>query len=365
MLNRFDIKELINTDVTEQTNLLIKGDNLLVMQALVPFKGEKVKLIYIDPPYNTGGSKFGYNDNRTRHEWISFMKERLILAKDFLMPEGTIFIHCDDSEQAYLKVLCDEIFGERNFIATIIWHSISSVLKRSKFVRKDHEYILVYAKDKTKASFNKTENNILFSNPDNDVKGEWFSSNASHPNQTSNKNRFAIKMPNGGECVRNWKFSYDDYKEGKVTMHFKGNNVPRMKIYKSEYEVFSKTESSIFTDLGSITSAKRELEKLFGEIIFDTPKPEILLKRVIEIASNKGDLVMDFFAGSGTTCAVAHKMRRQWIGIEQMDYIDTLTKERLIKVIGGEQGGVSKKVAFKGGGNFAFLELKELNDGIQ
>lgn len=292
------------------------------------------------------------------------MKNRLEIAREFLREDGVIFIQCDDNEQAYLKVLCDEIFGRENFVANAVWNSINSVLKQSKFIRKEHEYILIYAKNSEKLEFNKLENTMEFQNIDNDPKGEWFSSNAASPNQDSNKNKFAIKLPNGNECIRNWKFSYDDFKNGKVNLYFKGGNVPRLKIYKNEYNLYTKVESSIFKDLGSITTAKNEIKALFTNSntdLFATPKPEALLKRIIEISTQENDLVMDFFAGSGTTLAVALKMKRRFIGIEQMDYIENITKERLKKVIEGEQGGISKAVNFNGGGEFIYCELMPLN----
>ena len=329
------------------------------------------------------------------------MKNRLKIARDFLREDGVIFVQCDDNEQAYLKVLMDEIFGRENFVSTSVWNSINSVLKQSKFIRKEHEYILIYAKDKNRLSFNKLENTMEFSNIDNDPNGEWFSSNAASPNQNSDKNKFAIKLPNGKECVRNWKFSYEDFIENKISLYFNNGNVPRLKIYKKDCNLYSKIQSSIFTELGSITTAKTELKALFLEssnsslrgsevteaiqdskewiatnathsrndkeeanstnALFATPKPEALLKRIIEISTQEGDLVMDFFAGSGTTLAVALKMKRRFVGIEQMDYIESITKERLKKVLDGEQGGISKAVGFKGGGEFAYLELYDLN----
>lgn len=369
-------------------NLLIKGNNLIALHCLKvnPHIYGQVKLIYIDPPYNTGNDSFNYNDNFKHSTWLSFMKCRLEVAREFLRDDGVIFVQCDDNEQAYLKVLCDEIFGRENFIACVVWNSINSVLKQSKFIRKEHEYILVYAKCKERLEFNKLENTMSFQNPDNDPKGEWFSSNAASPDQSSNKNKFAIKLPNGKECVRNWKFSYDDFKNNKVSLYFSGGNVPRLKIYKSEYNLYTKIESSIFKDLGSITTATNEIKTLFLEssnneaevfyidfkgeqsakstektTLFSTPKPEALLKRIIEISTKQNDLVMDFFAGSGTTLAVAHKMNRKWVGVEQMDYIESITKARLEKVIAGEQGGISKAVNFTGGGEFIYCELMPLN----
>ena len=182
-----------------------------------------------------------------------------------------------------------------------IWNSISSVLKQSKFIRKEHEFILIYAKNKLNLNFNKLENSMEFQNPDNDPNGAWFSSNAASPNQKSQTNFFGIELPNGEVCQRNWKFSYDEFINGKVSLYFKGGNVPRLKIYEKDYDKNTAIQSSIFSDLGSITTAKTEIKKLFNAELFDTPKPLNLVKRILEISTNNNDIVLDFYAGSGTT----------------------------------------------------------------
>ena len=359
-----DSTESLKDYLSKDPNLLIKGNNLLALHSLKSRFLNQVKLIYIDPPYNTGNDSFNYNDSFNHSTWLTFMKNRLEVARDLLRDDGVIFVQCDDNEQAYLKVLMDEIFGRENFISCIVWNSIKSVLKNSRFIRKEHEYILIYKLSDELSTFNRLANTMEFQNPDNDPKGEWFSSNAASPNQDSETNRFSIKLPNGNECIRNWKFSLNDFRSGKVSLYFSGGNVPRLKIYKSEYNIYTKVSPSIFQELGSITSAKQEIKALFSESnteLFATPKPEALLKRIIEISTNENDLVLDFFAGSGTTLAVAHKMKRRWIGIEQMDYIESITKERLKKVIEGEQGGISKSLDWQGGGDFIYMELLPLN----
>ncbi|WP_289258935.1 site-specific DNA-methyltransferase [Campylobacter sp.] len=315
----------------------------------------------MDPPYNTGNDSFNYNDRFNHSTWLTFMKNRLEIARELLRDDGVIFVQCDDNEQAYLKVLMDEIFGRENFVACGIWNSISSVLKQSKFIRKEHEFILIYAKNKLNLKFNKLENSMKFENLDNDPNGAWFSSNAASPNQKSKTNFFGIKLPNGEICERNWKFTYEEFINGEVSLYFKDGNVPRLKIYEKDYDKNTAIQSSIFIDLGSITTAKTELKYIFKDDLFATPKPEALIKRIIEISTNENDLVLDFFAGSGTTLAVAHKMKRRYIGIEQMDYIEPITKERLKKVIDGEQGGISKAVSWSGGGSLIYCELANLN----
>lgn len=240
--------------------------------------------------------------------------------------------------------------GGDNFVANVVWNSISSVLKQSKHIRKEHEYILVYAKNKLNLVFNRLKNTMIFENLDNDPKGAWFSSNAASPNQNSDKNKFAIKLPSGNECIRNWKFSYDEYMSGKIDLFLKDDNVPRLKIYQSDYDANTAIMSSIFTELGSITSAKDEVRKVLGLSVspFDTPKPEALLQRILEISTKENDLVLDFFAGSGTTCAVAHKLKRKYIGIEMGEHFESVILPRLKKVIGGFKSGAAKE--FNGGG---------------
>ena len=321
------IEESVNFDTTE--NLYIEGDNLEVLKLLQKSYQGKIKCIYIDPPYNTGND-FIYNDDfkidseeyksmsgelddegnrlvkntdsngRFHSDWCSMMYSRLKLAHNLMCDQGVIFISIDDNEQENLKKICNEIFGENNLISCAIWNSISSVLKQSKFIRKEHEYLLIYTKDKTKTVFNKLQNSMTFDNIDNDPKGAWFSSNAASPNQNSNTNKFAIKLPNGEECIRNWKFSKEEYEEGKIPLFFKGGNVPRLKIYEKDYNKDSKIQSSIFKDFGSITTAKSELNKIFGYIPFDTPKPVALMKQIIELSTNNNDIILDFFSGSAS-----------------------------------------------------------------
>ena len=287
------------------THKLIIGDNYSALQNLLTSYKNKIKVIYIDPPYgkdNKGKfAKTNYNNAIARDNLLSSLYTRLKLARDLLKDDGVIFCSIDDKNQAYIKCLFDEIFGEENFVSNAIWNSISSVLKQSKFIRKEHEFILIYAKNKLNLNFNKLENSMEFQNPDNDPNGAWFSSNAASPNQKSQTNFFGIELPNGEVCQRNWKFSYDEFINGKVSLYFKGGNVPRLKIYEKDYDKNTAIQSSIFSDLGSITTAKTEIKKLFNAELFDTPKPLNLVKRILEISTNNNDIVLDFYAGSGTT----------------------------------------------------------------
>ncbi len=349
----------------KNTNYLIKGNNLIALHSLKKKFAKQVKCIYIDPPYNTGNDSFNYNDNFNHSSWLVFMKNRLEIAKEFLSENGVIFIQCDDNEQAYLKVLCDEIFGRENFVASIIWKQFHSVKNDATNFSKNIEYILCYCKnfsknlisnepfDKSNLYKLKDENGFYKLDPVWAKSGNNFS-----PYTFLNSKTWS---PPSGTF---WRYSIDTLKdmEQNNRIVFNGKN-PMAKRYLSE--VAEGRKSSTFWDgseVGYNLNGDAEIKQLFnGSKVFNNPKPEALLKRIIEIATKEGDLVLDFFAGSGTTCAVAHKMNRRWIGIEQMDYIENITKERLKKVIEGEQGGISKKLDFKGGGSFVYAELKEVN----
>ncbi|ANH47398.1 site-specific DNA-methyltransferase [Helicobacter pylori] len=360
----------------KNTNYLIKGNNLIALHSLKKKFAKQVKCIYIDPPYNTGNDSFNYNDNFNHSSWLVFMKNRLETAKEFLSENGVIFIQCDDNEQAYLKVLCDEIFGRENFVNTICWEKKYSPANDAKWLSDNHDFILIYTKKKETWKPNllaRTEEmNARYTNPDNDPRGRWktggfsvktYSANYDYPITTPSGK---IVYPPSGSC---WQTSKENYEkilqDNRIYFGKNGDSKPQIKQFLSEVQqgVVTKTFWK-FDECGHNQIAKQEIKALFADSntdLFSTPKPEALLKRIIEIATKEGDLVLDFFAGSGTTCAVAHKMNRRYIGIEQMDYIESITKERLKKVIEGEQGGISKKLDFKGGGSFVYAELKEVN----
>ncbi|GAA9362851.1 site-specific DNA-methyltransferase [Helicobacter pylori] len=359
----------------KNTNYLIKGNNLIALHSLKKKFAKQVKCIYIDPPYNTGNDSFNYNDNFNHSSWLVFMKNRLEVAREFLSDDGVIFVQCDDNEQAYLKVLMDEIFLRENFDA-IIWRKIEEnassggTMKITHTIRKDHEHILIYYKNKADFRTNKFLELPNFDNDyknlDNDPRGEFKAGSISMKGTINSKNYYSITTPGGRVVTRVWRIDKDEFNElhedNRIYYGKDGNGIPQIKIFLQEMRKV--TPKSIFENLGSLYDAKEyELGKMFDkETIKDmTPKPEALISRILEVSTNENDLVLDFFAGSGTTCAVAHKMKRRYIGIEQMDYIETITKERLKKVIEGEQGGISKKCDFKGGGSFVYAELKEVN----
>ncbi|GAA9231772.1 hypothetical protein Taiwan907_06820 [Helicobacter pylori] len=367
----------------KNTNYLIKGNNLIALHSLKKKFAKQVKCIYIDPPYNTGNDSFNYNDNFNHSSWLVFMKNRLEIAREFLSDDGVIFVQCDDNEQAYLKVLMDEIFGRDNFIACFVWEKTSNSLSR---IRIKTEYILCYEQTKFGLIFNgdmaeegqdfpilnevNVKRTLQF--PPNSIYFKTFKGviKPTKFNKMELIDDLRIVNKTNSNMVRiNAKFKWtqdkldDEIKEG-TTFVIKSDEFSMRYIGKGDREV--KVSNVLNAECGVTTNIKAtsEIKALFANSntdLFSTPKPEALISRILEVSTNENDLVLDFFAGSGTTCAVAHKMKRRYIGIEQMDYIETITKERLKKVIEGEQGGISKKCDFKGGGSFVYAELKEVN----
>ncbi|GAA9739704.1 hypothetical protein VN0128_12770 [Helicobacter pylori] len=367
----------------KNTNYLIKGNNLIALHSLKKKFAKQVKCIYIDPPYNTGNDSFNYNDNFNHSSWLVFMKNRLEAAREFLSDDGVIFVQCDDNEQAYLKVLMDEIFLRDNFIACFVWEKTSNSLSR---IRIKTEYILCYEKIKFGLIFNgdmaeegqdfpilnevNVKRTLQF--PPNSIYFKTFKGviKPTKFNKMELIDDLRIVNKTNSNMVRiNAKFKWtqdkldDEIKEG-TTFVIKSDEFSMRYIRKGDREV--KVNNVFNAECGVTTNIKatNEIKVLFANSntdLFSTPKPEALISRILEISTNENDLVLDFFAGSGTTCTVAHKMKRRYIGIEQMDYIETITKERLKKVIEGEQGGISKKCGFKGGGSFVYTELKEVN----
>lgn len=367
----------IKSALQNTPNLLIKGNNLLALHSLKKRKDiyGQVKLIYIDPPYNTGNDSFNYNDKFNHSAWLCFMKNRLEIAKEFLRDDGVIFVQCDDNEQAYLKVLMDEIFGRENFVANFIWQKKSSGGQHANFVLDFHEYILCYAKHISSLNAFKmprTEKQIesfKFEDEFVTTRGKYLTSPLKSHLEYRQTLIYDIECPDKSVLNMQWICAKDTFEKLKSESRilFKQNKNGEWSIYKKQYlndnDGLVKPPSMLL-DCGNSAQATREIKALFGDEkakIFSTPKPEALLKRIIEISTQENDLVMDFFAGSGTTLAVAHKMNRRFVGIEQMDYIKTITKERLKKVVEGEQGGISKAVNFVGGGEFVYVELMPLN----
>ena len=346
-------------------NLIIKGNNLLALHSLKEEFTGKVKLIYIDPPYNTGNDSFAYNDNFNHSSWLTFMKNRLEIARELLKEDGAIFVQCDDNEQAYLKLLMDDVFGRENFISTIVWKRKRGRDNSARWFSKAHEYFLVFAKQKSILNFNlielDEETKLQYKNPDNDKRGKWRML-ACWARGTQGGVQYDFTTKEGHFfSERLWLFSKENLKkldqEDKLVI--RGDNIYR-KLFINEHK--GQVLESIWTDASNAANAADEIKNLFGSIVFSTPKPEPFMQRIIKLSTSESDIVLDYHLGSGTTAAVAHKMNRQYIGVEQMDYIDTVTVERLKKVIEGEQGGISKLENWHGGGSFVYMELAEKNE---
>lgn len=353
-------------------NLLVHGDNLEALKALLPFYAGRVKCIYIDPPYNTGSAFEHYDDNLEHSQWLNLMYPRLQLLREFLSEDGSIWISIDDDEQAYLKVICDEIFGRQNFVATVVWQKRTSPDNRLR-LGDAHDYVLVYQKAKGTVLLNQIEASTArtkdFKNPDNDPRGAWASTDITGMTGHATSNQFyTIVSPAGvqfppppGRC---WALAEETFKQlmadNRIWFGKDGKSRPRQKRYLADLKGQNCWTWWTNTEVGHNQEAKKEINVLFGpNSPFATPKPERLIQRILAIATNPGDLVLDSFLGSGTTCAVAMKMGRRAIGIEMGEHAKTHCAVRLKEVIKGEQGGISKAVKWQGGGGFRYFELGE------
>ena len=360
-----------NITFDEKDNLIIKGNNLIVLSSLLKRYEGKVKCIYIDPPYNTGTDSFNYNDSFNHSSWLVFIKNRLEIAKRMLRNDGIIFVSLDDNEAHYCKVMMDDIFGDKNYLNDIIWNSTKSVTN-TKIISEAHTHTLVYFRNKSYFVKNRTEFRVSedgqgFSNPDNDPRGPW----KADPFQVGGwriNQQYEIINPNTGISYfpnenSSWKNDYKTYqqlvKENRIVFGTRGLTGPQRKRFLYEAEERGKVVKTIWDDVGTTTNGTDHLKEMFGKSIFSNPKPEQFIKKILELSTKRGDLVLDYHLGSGTTCAVAHKMGRRYIGIEQMDYIKNITVERMNKVIDGEQGGISKTVDWQGGGSFVYCEFLE------
>jgi len=355
-------------------NMLIQGDNLQALKALLPLYAGKVKCIYIDPPYNTRSAFTHYDDNLEHSLWLSLMYPRLELLRELLAEDGSIWVSIDDNEAHYLKVMMDEVFGRRNFVASVVWQKRTSPDNRLR-LGAAHDVILVYKKNAftQNESFNQlavNEGRIKdFKNPDDDPRGAWASTDFTGMTGHATPNQFyTIVSPNGkaypppeGRC---WALAEETFKnllaDNRVWFGKDGNARPRLKRFLNEMKGQNAWTWWTNAEAGHNQEAKKEINELFGASdAFDTPKPERLLERILQIATNPNDLVLDSFLGSGTTAAVAHKMNRHYIGIEMGDHAETHCQPRLKKVIEGEQGGISKAVNWQGGGGFHYFRLGE------
>ncbi|EDZ47401.1 adenine specific DNA methylase Mod [Rhodobacterales bacterium Y4I] len=349
--------------------LLVQGDNLDALKALLPFYAGQVKCIYIDPPYNTRSAFEKYDDSLEHAKWLGMIVPRLILLREFLSEDGSIWVNIDDNEGHYLKVIMDEIFGRKKFVANIAWQKRYS-RDSNTAIGDVHEHILIYARDfeKFKTVRNRVEpderTKKAYTNPNNDPKGPWQSISFTGAGYRANM-MYPIEGPNGETHYppegRHWANLEPEFlrlkSEGRIWFGRDGTGVPRVKRYLSEVQGLVPWSWWPHDEVGHTGAAKQEVNAIFGADSFDTPKPERLIQRILHIATNPGDLVLDSFLGSGTTAAVAHKMGRRWIGVEMGDHARTHCALRLKKVIEGEQGGISEDVQWQGGGGFRFCEL--------
>lgn len=352
-------------------NMLIQGDNLLALKALEQDFAGKVKCIFIDPPYNTGSAFEHYDDGLEHSQWLNLMVPRLRILRELLSEDGSIWVTIDDNEAHYLKVVMDEIFGRRNFVANVVWQKRYSRENREA-IGDAHDHILIYAQspEKFKAQRNLLpigdKQEKLYKNPNNDTRGPWQSvsllAQGYRPNQmyeiigpTGKKH-----VPPSGNCWKVIRSEYDKLvAENRVYFGKDGNGVPRRMEFLSKAKGLVPWTWWPHEDAGHNDESKKEVNMIFGgDMSFGTPKPERLLFRVIHIATNKDDLVLDSFLGSGTTAAVAQKMGRRYIGIELGEHARTHCQPRLKKVVdGSDQGGISKAVGWQGGGGFRFYTL--------
>ena len=390
---------------TGSGNMIIHGDNLEALKALLPKYQGKISCIYIDPPYNTGNEKWVYNDNvndpkikkwlgevvgkegedLSRHDkWLCMMYPRLVLLKKLLSDKGVIFISIDDNEQGHLRLICDEIFGANNFIANIIWQKKYTQSNDAKYLSNTHDFILCYASKKAVCSFNLLERIPkqlkAYKNPDNDIRGAWMS----QPIQVKTPSEaymYEIITPVGKTFYpprgRSWQFSKERYQElvadNRIWFGKDGHNVPRIKTFLSEVKggVIPKT-IWLHEEVGHNDEAKQTIKQIFPDNVFDTPKPERLIERIIRIASNEKAIILDSFAGSGTTAHAILNLNKQdggnrsFILVEMEDYAETITAERVKRVINGyaDVEGTGGAFDYYELGDRLFLDDGNLNEAI-
>lgn len=373
---RILLQEKVVGTLESQPNQLISGDNLLALKALEQDCAGKIKCVYIDPPYNTGSAFKHYDDGVEHSLWLSLMKPRLELMKRLISNDGTIWISIDDTEGHYLKVLCDEIFGRANFVTTVVWQKKYAPANDAKWLSDDHDFILVYAKNKESWRPNKLartdKQNSLYKNPDGDTRGPWMSDNYTCNKSSEERPNlyYSVLNPNTGEEIwpkktAVWRYSKERHEDNiKKSLVYWGkqgkNSVPRFKKFLTTVADKGIVPSTIWLheDIGHTQDAKREAMVLNPDDPFPTPKPESLIRRILSLATNKGDWVLDSFLGSGTTAAVAHKMGRRWIGIESGEHCYSHCLPRLESVISGkDQGGISVETQWNGGGGFEMCRL--------
>ncbi|HLU62596.1 MAG TPA: site-specific DNA-methyltransferase [Gammaproteobacteria bacterium] len=354
----------------DSPNMLIEGDNLDALKALLPYYAGQVKCIFIDPPYNTRSAFEHYDDNLEHSQWLSMMYPRLELLRELLAEDGSIWVTLDDNEAHYFKIIADEIFERKNFIANVVWQKRFSPNSTAVHLSDSHDHLLVYAKRSGNWRRNllprteKSDSN--YKNPDGDTRGPWTSSDLSARNFYS-LGTYPITTPAGRHVPgpppgRFWSVSRETFlrlqAENRIWWGRNGDGRPRLKRFLSDVRSGVVPQTIwLHDEVGNTQEAKKEVVAFNPGDVFTTPKPERLVKRVLELATGPGDLVLDSFLGSGTTAAVAHKLDRRWIGIEMGTHARTHCQPRLLKVVDGEQGGISRHVGWTGGGGFRFYKL--------
>ncbi len=355
-------------------NLIVQGDNTDVLKAITPAASGRIRCIYIDPPYNNREHYTHYRDALSHDTWLDDITSRLGYFAGLLREDGSLWISIDDREMHYLKVAADRVFGRRSFVTTIVWEQRTTRENRRAF-SNNHEYLLVYARNPL--AFRQSRNQLDFTsearsrykNPDNDPRGPWQSVSANVQDGHATAAQFyEVMSPSGrrhappkGRC---WVYTKERMHEEIARNNFwfgrDGNGVPRRKVFLHDGGK-GLTPHTLWqaSEVGTSKSAKKHLLQMFPhESVFDTPKPEQLIHRILRIATNPGDSVLDAYLGSGTTAAVAHKMGRRYIGIERGDHATTHCVHRLRLVVDGESGGISDLVGWKGGGGFSFFRLR-------
>lgn len=352
-------------------NVLIHGDNLLALKALEAEYAGKVKCVFIDPPYNTGSAFTHYDDGLEHSIWLGLMRDRVEIIRRLLSDDGSMWVVLNDEEAHYFKVLCDEIFGRNCFVANVVWKHSDNSNNNVKQFSEDHNYLIVYSRRPAwePKFLNDPSKRKHFKNPDNDPRGPWFDGNPLNNPALRPNLQYTVTSPTGYEIPHppnGWRWAketlLEKIKSSEIRFTPDGKGLRRRTYLADMAGLAPSTLWANVEETGHTRQAKYELKALFPErpvtSLFDTPKPEKLAQKVLELATNAGDLVLDSFAGSGTTGAVAHKMGRRWIMVELREQADTHIVPRLQKVIDGEdQGGISKAVEWKGGGGFRFYEL--------
>ncbi len=359
-----------------QDNLLIRGDALHALtslNALPEFAAEyrgKVRLVYLDPPFNTQQAFAQYDDALEHSVWLTMMRDRLVQLKKLLAPDGSIWVHLDDAEMAYCRVMMDELFGRENFVATIVWEKADTLRNDARQFSVSHDYLLVYGRElgwQTIRLPRTDEMNAVYRNPDDDPRGPWLASTLISPSYRASGD-FEIMTPGGakhrapnGTSWRVPRATFDQLlADDRIWFGKDGRGTPQRKLFLTE--AGGRVPDTVWAvkEVGGNRQSKAEIKKLFpDEIPFATPKPERLMERIVHIASNPGDIVLDCFAGSGTTAAVAHKLGRRFVAVEwSRETIETFTGPRLEKVVAGEDpGGVTENVGWEGGGGFRVLDV--------